>query len=188
MLKDDNHFIGKRVIMTLKMDGENTSMHNDYIHARSLDTSSHESRNWVKGLWASINYLIDENMRICGENLYAVHSVKYDSLSTYFMLFSIWMDNKCLSWDETVEYAQILGLETVPVIYDGIYDKEKIIKAFEPYEQTNEGYVVRIADEFNFIDFRRSIAKFVRPAFRQIVDDSTGHWMSKKVEANGLKK
>lgn len=188
LLESDEYFHGKRVIGTLKMDGENTTMYNDYVHARSLEWTSHETRKWVKGLWARISHLIDENMRICGENLYAVHSVKYEDLPTYFMVFSIWFDHVCMSWDETVEYTKILGLEHVPVFYDGIYDKDKIIEAFSKYENENEGYVIRIADEFNYADFRKSIAKYVRPQFREMVNNSHGHWISKKVEVNGLKK
>lgn len=187
ILKDDSNFIGKRIIMTLKKDGENTNIYNDFIHARSLDFTSHETRKWVKGLWSKISYLLDENMRICGENLYAVHSIKYENLNSYFMMFSIWIENKCLSWDDTVEYSKILGLDIVPVIYDGIYDKDKIIETFSKYEN-EEGYVIRIADEFNYIDFRRTVAKFVKPEFRQIVNNSHGHWISKKIEVNGLKK
>lgn len=186
MLSDDSCFIGKRVIQSLKMDGENTTLYNDYLHARSLESSSHETRDWVKGLWSRISYMLDDNMRICGENLYAVHSVKYENLKSYFMMFSMWIENKCLSWDETMQYAQILGLHSVPVIYDGIYSKDKIIAAFKPYEKENEGYVIRIADEFNYIDFRRSVAKYVRPEFRQAVNNSHGHWISKKVEVNGI--
>lgn len=116
MLKDDSNFIGKRVIVSNKMDGENTSMYNDYIHARSLDSNSHPSRKYIKGIWAQISYMLDDNMRICGENLYAVHSMKYNNLKSYFLMFSMWIENKCLSWDETIEYAKILGLETVDVI------------------------------------------------------------------------
>jgi len=169
------------------MDGENSSLYNDYFHARSLENVSHETRNWVKGLWARVGYMLDENMRICGENLYAVHSVKYDSLTSYFMMFSIWIDDTCLSWDETEEYAQIFGFETVPVIYRGIYDRAKIEAAFAPHEKTNEGYVIRLASEFKYMNFRRSVAKFVRPEFRQAINNSHGHWISKKIEVNGLK-
>lgn len=102
-------------------------------------------------------------------------------------MFSMWTDNTCMSWDETVEYSKILGLEMVPVIYDGIYDKDSIIKIFENYPG-EEGYVIRLADEYNYIDFRRSIAKFVRPEFRQTVNNSHGHWISKKIEINELEK
>lgn len=186
MMQDDSTFVGKRVVVTLKMDGENTTMYNDYIHARSLNSSSHETRNWVKGLWSRISYMIDDNMRICGENLYAVHSIKYTDLPSYFMTFSIWVENKCLSWDETVELSNIIGLDVVPVIFDGIYNKEAILKAFKEFEQTNEGYVIRLADEFNYNDFRRCVGKFVRPEFRQILNNSHGHWISKKVETNDI--
>lgn len=186
MLKDESNFESKKVVVTLKMDGENCTMYNDYIHARSLESKSHETRNWVKGLWSQIGYLIDDNMRVCGENLYAVHSIKYENLKSYFMLFSVWIDNKCLSWEETKEYAQILGVEIVPVIYEGIYNKEKIIASFSKFENNHEGYVVRLADEFEYGNFRNSIAKFVRPEFRQVVNNSHGHWISKKVEKNQL--
>lgn len=47
--------------------------------------------------------------------------------------------------------------------------------------------MIRIADEFNYIDFRRSVAKFVRPEFCQIINNSHGHWISKKIEKNKLK-
>src|ERR1035437_2474362 len=76
-LDNDDSFKGKRVIVTLKMDGENTTFYSDYIHARSLDSNSHPTRDWVKGLWSRVCYLLDDNMRVCGENLYAVHSMEY---------------------------------------------------------------------------------------------------------------
>jgi hypothetical protein len=54
MHKSMENFVGTRVIVSTKMDGENTSMYNDYIHARSIDGRSHPSRNWVKNFWSSI--------------------------------------------------------------------------------------------------------------------------------------
>lgn len=48
-LKDIQHFIGKEVVASIKMDGENTTMYDDKIHARSLN-SNHPSQDWVKGL------------------------------------------------------------------------------------------------------------------------------------------
>ena len=186
-MKDDSHFHGKKVVVTLKMDGENSTLYNDYTHARSIDGNSHPTRNWLKGWWSQISYLIDDNMRLCGENLYAKHSIEYEDLESYFYLFSIWIDMECLSWEETVDYAKIFGCPTVPVIFEGIYDQKKIIDSFLPYEELHEGYVVRISDSFLYKDFRKSINKFVRPAFRQKVNDSHGHWISKKIEKNKLK-
>ena len=116
--KEVEAFSGQRVIVSEKMDGENTTLYRDHSHARSLDSRHHPSRNWVKGLHGSIAHEIPEGWRICGENLYARHSIDYEELSTYFMLFSVWdADNRCLDWDSTCEWAELLGLETVPVLW-----------------------------------------------------------------------
>ena len=76
--KTMDHFLGKRVIVTEKMDGESCSFYNDYIHARSLDSVNHYTRNWVKQFHANNIMGNIPGLRICGENLYAVHSIKYD--------------------------------------------------------------------------------------------------------------
>jgi hypothetical protein len=187
LMPNDDMFIGKEIVMTLKMDGENTSMYNDHIHARSLDSNNHASRNWVKGLWGQIRYMIPEDMRICGENMYALHTVPYTDLPSYFLAFSVWADTVCLDWDKTVEFVKSLGLETVPVVYEGIYDAKKIQEIFMKYEGTNEGYVIRLRDQFTLAEFHTSIGKFVRPEFRQAINDSDVHWASKKIEPNKLK-
>lgn len=175
---------GMDVIVTLKMDGENTSMYRDHIHARSLDSGSHPSRNWVKGLWSRISYEIPEGWRICGENMFAVHTITYDDLESYFLMFSMWNDrNVCLSWDETMEYAQLLGLNHVPVLYRGVYDEKLIREEFKKKYPTHEGYVIRPAGEFKFSDFRKVVGKFVDGSFKI----KHGHWTQQKMEANRTK-
>lgn len=188
-LEDDSQFVGQYIIESVKMDGECSSLYNDYTHARSIDSGPHESRRWLKGLWSNIGYQLGEDLRLCGENLYAKHSVEYSNLTSYFNLFSVWNNMTCLSWKETKEYAELLGLETVPVIYEGIYDKEEIIKRFKEYDKDNtaEGYVIRLAGEFKYGDFRKSVAKYVKPEFKQAINDSHGHWISKKIIPNMLK-
>lgn len=187
-LSDDSQFQEKEVVVTIKMDGENTTWYNDYMHARSINSGPHETRKWVKGLWSQKAWQLSEGMRICGENLYAKHSVEYKNLPSYFMVFSVWFNLKCLSWDETLFYASALELQTVPEMYRGIYDREKIMDLYEKkYKGSNcEGFVIRLADEFNYGDFRKSTAKFVDPKFRQLINNSHGHWISKKVEPNSL--
>lgn len=192
MTKDDRvlesvkHFEGKEVVVSIKFDGENTTMYKDHIHARSLDSASHPSRKWVKGLWGKIGYEIPEGWRLCGENLFAVHTIPYKNLDSYFYLFSIWNDkNVCLSWDETLEYAELLGLNTVPVLYKGIWDEAKIKALFKDEMDGNkcEGYVVRLADEYPYGEFRRSLAKFVSGKF--VIKH--GHWAQQQIFENELK-
>ena len=94
------------VVVTVKMDGENSSLCRDRIHARSIESGDHPSRHWVKNLWSRIRYDIPEGWRICGENLQAKHSIGYEDLPSLFLGFSVWNDhNICLSWDETLEWA-----------------------------------------------------------------------------------
>ena len=184
-LPNTNHFIGKRVVSTLKMDGENTGMTCDHIHARSLDSKDHPSRHWVKGLWGSIRYDIPEGMKIFGENMYAKHSIEYTNLDTYFYVFGILEGDIFLSWDSVKEWCELLNLKHVPVLYEGIYDEELIKSLYKDNYDGNvmEGYVIRVCDEFKYEDSSKSIAKFVR---KNHVQTDT-HWMFDKIVPNKLK-
>lgn len=175
-LKDCSQFEGRRVICSLKMDGENTKAYSDrHIHARSIDSRGGEDRAWVKKfLSENVCYNLPEGWSVCGENLWAEHSIKYSALPSYFMGFSIWNErNECLSWDETLEYFQLLNITPVEVIYDGIWDEVLVRRLAESLDTTvHEGLVVRVADGFKHREFRSSIAKWVRPGHVQ----TTKHW------------
>lgn len=188
VLDNTSFFKGKRVIVTEKMDGENSSLYTDYMHARSIDGINHPSRNWLKKFHADMSYNIPENWRVCGENLYAQHTMTYDDLDSFFYVFSIWNEtNECLSWEDTLEWAGLLELNVVPVLYDGIWDEEKI-RSFTKSD-TREGFVVRIADSFPYGDFRKALAKFVCGKFRETLDENTNfHWRYRPFELNKIKK
>ena len=184
-LTDYSEFIGKEIICTVKMDGENTSMYTDKIHARSLDSNNHESRNYVKGMWGDIRHLIPKGWRICGENMYAKHSIHYTELETYFYVFNIWDENNvCLSWQDTLDWCDLLDLIPVPNIYKGIYD-EKILKdiALNIDPEKQEGYVIRTTDSFHYDDFSTHVAKYVRKNHVQTDE----HWSLKEIIPNLLK-
>ena len=160
-------------------------MYSDRIHARSIDSKHHDSRNWVKGLWGNIKNEIPDGWRICGENLYAKHSLFYDDLPTYFMVFSIWDENNiCLSWKDTVILCETLGLQTVPVIMTGKYDEVQLKHLADTLDRSkNEGYVVRNIEAFHYDDFYLNVGKFVRP--KHVTTEQ--HWMFEKIIPNKLK-
>jgi hypothetical protein len=164
VLSNTKMFEDRRVVVTEKMDGENTSIYKNYIHARSIDGRDHFTRSWVKNMAAKIQHDIPDGWRICGENLYAEHSIHYKDLPSYFMVFSIWdNENNCLSWEETESYCDLLDLYHVPVLYKGIWDEEIIKNLYSDKEhRTKEGYVVRKACEFPYLNFRNCVAKYVR--------------------------
>lgn len=183
---DSSIFTNRKVIVTEKMDGENTTIYSDgYIHARSIDSSRshHPSRSWVKQFAAYKHQLFNDGDRICGENMYAVHSVSYYNLKSYFLLFSIWTGATCWDWETTVETANYWEIETVPVLYVGIFDYNLIKNLFKNLDyEKSEGLVCRVANEFELSDFSNNILKAVRPNHVQ----TNEHWMNKPVVPNIL--
>jgi hypothetical protein len=173
-LKNCDHFEGKRIIATLKMDGENTTMYQDHIHARSIDSRGGEDRAWVKQFWSTIAHEIPEGWRVCGENLWAEHSIHYSKLPSYFLGFSIWNNlNVCESWDDTLLFFQVLGIKPVPILYDGIYSEKALHEIEKGLNwERDEGYVIRVADAYPYSQFKNSVAKFVREGHVQ----TTKHW------------
>ena len=99
-------------------------------------------------------------------------------------MFSIWNDrNICLSWNETIEWTKLLGLDLVPILYNGIWDENKIKQCFtgkSKFGQEQEGYVVRLLDGFYYEEFDKSVAKFVRENHVQ----TNNHWMQEKIIMN----
>lgn len=174
------------IVVSIKMDGENTSLYKDKIHARSLDSKDHPSRHWIKGLWGSIKYNIPEGWRICGENMYAKHSIHYKNLDSYFYVFSIWNENnECFDYGTTLELCKELGLQHVPVIYEGKWDENYLRNDIFNILDMNihEGYVVRNFASFHYDDFQKNVCKFVRAKHVQ----TSEHWMFEKMIPNELK-
>jgi hypothetical protein len=175
-------FSGREVVITEKLDGENTTLYPEGLHARSIDSRHHPSRDWVKSLHGSIRHLISAGFRVCGENLYARHSIAYEGLRSYFYVFSIWnQDNLCLGWDETLEWSELLSLEVVPTLLRGRWD-EAATRALALDFLRQEGYVVRTTAAFAYDDFGRHVAKWVRTGHVQTDE----HWMFSEVVPNRL--
>lgn len=175
----------EEVVVTEKMDGENTNFYTDYYHARSLDSESHLSQSWARAYHAKMSWQIPPGWRVCAENLYARHSVAYDDLSSYIQAFSIWDGtNTCLSWDEFTEWCALLELTHVPVLYRGPWNEKLIRDLYDESKRSKmEGYVVRVARRFTFAEFRRVVGKFVRAGHVQ----TTHNWKQQVVVPNGLK-
>lgn len=179
------NFEGNDVVITEKMDGENTTMYRDTIHARSVYSGDHPSRSWVKALHGQIKHEIPDGWRIVGENCYAHHSVFYDDLETYFYVFAIYNEqNICLSWDDTLYWCGLLELTPVRQLARGVLYSILQIQDWVSVDETKmEGYVVRNTKEFHYSEFQLNVAKYVRKNHIQTDE----HWMNKPVVKNLLK-
>ena len=196
-------FEGKEIVLTEKLDGECTTIYPDgHVHARSIDTSHHPSRSWIKQEAARFAHDIPAGYRICGENVFAYHSIFYTELPSYFFVYGIYDGDRCLSWDDVEELCVLLELQTVPVIHRGTWEEGEVRNMwtgegafptfgsdvdvpsypddFTPCEA--EGYVARIAASFVYSDFRRNCAKYVRANHVQ----TDQNWMTRSVIPNLL--
>jgi len=189
MIPNYDRFVGEQVVVHLKMDGENTTMYSDYIHARSIDGRSHPSRDWIKSLHGLVAHEIPPDYRLSVENMYAQHSIVYNNLKSYAYGFSVWNErNECLPWTEAKEWFELLNsiladsglpphmrFEPCPVLYEGIFDRDLILKLYNEKTdwETMEGWVMRKAGKFSYADYRYSVAKFVRKGHVQ----TNKHWM-----------
>lgn len=187
--------VGKSVIVTEKMDGECTSLYRHGKHFRSIDSGSvtpehAKSRSMINILWATIRYYIDKDQRICGENLQATHSIKYNGLKSCFMAFSVWENNTCLSWQNTIRVLSNISkqsgvtLYSVPVKYSGRLESiEHAVKLTTEFDRDkSEGTVIRNAGPFHYNDFGRNVFKFVRKD--HVKTDK--HWAHKTINYNGI--
>ncbi len=122
---------------------------------------------------------------MCGENMFARHSIQYTALESYFYVFSVWDEtNTALTWRDTEEWAALFGLPTPPVLYRGLYNRAEIRRLCAALDTERvEGVVVRSAGRIPYANFAQHVAKYVRP--KHVQTDT--HWMHAPVVPNGLK-
>jgi hypothetical protein len=182
---DFKTLLNKTVIITEKMDGENTTLYPFGLHARSTTSAHHPSRSWLKSFHASICDGIPIGWRVCGENLFAKHSIFYENLESYFYGFSVWTDkNYALPWWETFDWLQLMGITPVNVLYLGIATEDTIKKVISSLDTSKqEGIVIRSTNGFHYDDFSKNVCKWVRKNHVTTND----HWMNQELIPNKLK-
>lgn len=173
-MADLDGLTGAELIITEKMDGENSTLHRGGSHARSPDSRDHPSRNWLKAFAAGISPHLAPDERIVGENLYARHAIAYDTLPSFFMGFALITGDVVQGWDDMIARFTTLGVTPVPVLYRGPFRAglfEDIAARLEPTRQ--EGFVVRIAGPFAESEMPRRMGKYVRAGH---VQPDAPHW------------
>jgi hypothetical protein len=177
----------ERVVVLDKLDGENCTFYRDGFHFRSLDsnTARHNSQAWAARYWAEMAHNIPEGVRVCGEYLYAKHSIHYHKLPGYFLVHSIWFGEFSWAWDLTKIKAREWGFLTVPQLYAGDFS-EVGLKKFQTTENSfgdeREGYVVRVYSGINLKNYKYSVAKWVRAGHVQ----TDQHWSKLPLVKNKL--
>jgi hypothetical protein len=201
-----NSLVGVPIVLTEKMDGSNTSLESGGCFARThAGAPTHASFNPLKAIHASLKWQLQEGVQYFGEWCYAKHSIEYSELPSYFLLFGIRMLEGTLipdldikmdhsiwfRWDKVEKMAKELGLNTVPVLFEGQVSSEKelqeLVESFMKQPSLcggiREGVVARAARSFTDEEFSTCVMKCVRANHVQ----TSEHWKDQEIVKNKLK-
>jgi hypothetical protein len=191
--KDITSLLNTNLVFTEKIDGSNVCMEKEKCFARTHSgPATGPSFDMFKAVHAGLKFGIPDSYQIFGEWCYAVHSITYDSLPNYLLLFVVRESNTMtwLSWDDVEYRAKQLGLNTVPVLDKCKVTSEKELKekveslTINPstYGKEKEGLVVRVAGRFINDLFEKNVIKHVNK-----LPQTSNHWTNEKIIKNGLK-
>ena len=183
----------EKVVHTEKLDGENTCLNQYGVFARSHAAPTiHPWANYLKERWHLIKNDLGD-LEIFGENLYAIHSIRYDNLEHHFYVFGIRHLDRWLSWEEVQFYAALLDFPTVPELRiveplgRTIFEKTALAivnqpSSFDSFDvQTQEpcimeGIVSRNIEEYDVANFKKNVFKYVRKDHVKTDEHWTRNW------------
>lgn len=155
--ENDYAFIGKEVVVSALIDGV------DFVgYPNSWDTPFVQNNALLplQKIWKERIGLLDKDMKVVGKYVFNdLQPLKHE-----LFLSSVWVKNRCLDWEETVEFAAILELPLFSIVYEGIYDREEIDANYQSWKKTEErqgkGYIIRLQNEYSLFNYNYSVAKF----------------------------
>lgn len=190
---DVSGLINVDLVITEKCDGSNLTYTRDHVFSRShARPPVHPSFDLAKATHAQIRSQLAPEQSLFCEYCYAVHSLEYEALPSYSLVFGVRDDARKVWWEWAMVEAQAeaLGLPTVPVVFRGAVSSERELRlltddlAHEPsaFGGDREGVVVRVAAEFGDDAFPRSLAKWVRQGHVQTDE----HWLHQEIRPQRL--
>lgn len=141
---------------------------------------------WLGQFKCRLESQLVDDLIAFGEWCAAKHTLKYDRLPDYFLLFDIYdkKERKFWSVSRRNEWAKQLGVHTTPIFGQGYYSVSELkdllhnVKSFYR-EGYPEGIIVRNDDAL----WNRERGKLIRAEFVQSIEM---HWRSKQIEWNEL--
>ncbi len=189
----DDLSIIKTLVHTEKLDGENSCLNQYGVFARShAAPTRHPWANYLKERWELIKNDLGD-LEFFGENLYAIHSIKYLEIETHFYVFAIRYLDMWLSWEEVQFYAALLDFNIVPELainptgnpskfeaeFLNIVSRESMFKSVDVHtsEPCNmEGIVSRNIDAYPVTAFKQNVFKYVRKDHVKTDQHWTKNW------------
>lgn len=188
------------LIHTEKLDGENNCMNKFGVFARShIAPTNSPWTSQIRERWKFIKNDLGD-IELFGENLYAIHSIEYEQIESYYYIFAVRCLDKWLSWEEVKFYAAMFDLPTVPEISvqsvkeldSKTLEKQIISYAQEPSvfgsidtltqkDCTREGIVSRNIGEYSINEFAHNVFKYVRKGHVKTDEHWSRNWKRAKL-------
>ena len=191
LVADPGNFLGRECIITEKVDGSNTLLHDGKVYARSVTEPSRDK--WFAMVkkhhaWKTAGL---DRLYIYGEDIYGVHSIEYNAVpeERTFMAFAIRVGSTFLSFDDMDRLClQDYGIPVVPVLWRGLVYKWSALNEILGWAANmvslgteSEGVVLRTAEEFPVDRFGAHVCKWVRPNHVQTDQHWRSNWRKCKV-------
>ncbi|HBA86881.1 MAG TPA: DNA ligase [Geobacter sp.] len=190
-----NGLLAGEVVVEEKLDGANlgisvsdegklrTQNRGQYL-VEPYDGQFKELSSWLKNREESLFESLGDKLILFGEWCAARHSLAYDRLADFFIVFDVYDRQSKRFWSSARrnELAKRLDLKVVPEVFKGKATVASLKKLLQSHTSAfrigpMEGVVVR-RESGDWLDER---AKLVRPDFTQSIDE---HWRSRKIEWN----
>ena len=141
---------------------------------------------WLAPRADDLKSILEGNLILFGEWCAARHSVDYESLPDWFLVFDVYDRLAIRFWSTTRrnDLAALLGLPVVPELFSGkttLADLKSRVMAESSRFRTGtlEGVVIRLESA----EWLENRAKLVRPGFTQAIGE---HWQRRAIEWNRL--
>jgi hypothetical protein len=189
----EQYIINQDIVITEKMDGSNTTITKHGVFARSHATPTYNpwdvNLTEKGGIYDCVKNILAEKEIIYGENMYAIHSIEYNKLPSYFFMFGYRFMDNFSNWENTKLIAKILNMLLVPVLYEGKVNSAEQLESViyelmsngSEYGDTIEGVVVRNANKFHYNSFSKNVVKYVRKGHVQTDEHWRKNWKRAKL-------
>lgn len=139
---------------------------------------------WLAAREEALVSALAEHLVLFGEWCHAVHSIRYDRLPDWFLLFDVYDRREERFWSTRRRDAlgSALGLHSVPVIAKGRFAFDALKKLLSTSRYADgpaEGLVLRREDD----DWLHGRAKIVRPEFLEGIGE---HWTRRPLRHNRI--
>ena len=195
--REVERFLERELVVEEKVDGANLGISvDDELRLRFQMRGQYLSEpyagqfsrltSWASPMKDELALALSEGLVLFGEWCAARHSLDYDALPDWFLVFDVYdrVAERFWSTSRRDRFAARVGLSTVPRIAEGVFrfDELKDDLLQRPSCLRNgvmEGIVLRREDD----DWGIDRSKLVRPEFVQSIE---AHWSSKGIEWNRL--